>query len=50
MAIDLAVPSSATAVVFDRHNGPLEVQRERPVATPEVGEVLVKIAYTGVCR
>lgn len=44
------VPKVATAVVFDQHKGPLRVEREWPVLEPEVGEVLVKIAYSGVCR
>lgn len=44
------VPKVATAVVFDQHKGPLRVEREWPVVEPEVGEVLVKIAYSGVCR
>lgn len=44
------VPKFATAVVFDRHRGPLRVERELHVVKPEVGEVLVKIAYSGVCR
>lgn len=44
------VPKTALAIVFDEHDGPLRVEREHLVATPEVGEVLVRIAYTGVCR
>lgn len=46
----LTVPKVATAVVFDQHKGPLRVERKWPVVEPEVGEVLVKIAYSGVCR
>ncbi|GAA5965302.1 hypothetical protein JCM8115_002247 [Rhodotorula mucilaginosa] len=44
------VPKVATAVVFDQHKGPLRVEREWPVVEPQVGEVLVKIAYSGVCH
>ncbi|POY76684.1 hypothetical protein BMF94_0276 [Rhodotorula taiwanensis] len=44
------VPKTALAIVFDEHDGPLRVEREHLVATPEVGEVLVRIAYTGVCH
>lgn len=44
------VPQTATAVVFDEHKGPLRIERDRPVVQPQVGEVLVKVAYSGVCR
>lgn len=46
----LTVPKVATAVLFDQHKGPLRVERKWPIVEPEVGEVLVKIAYSGVCR
>ncbi|KWU46490.1 GroES-like protein [Rhodotorula sp. JG-1b] len=46
----LTVPKVATAVVFDQHKGPLRVERKWPIVEPEVGEVLVKIAYSGVCH
>ncbi|GAA5882563.1 hypothetical protein JCM3774_002350 [Rhodotorula dairenensis] len=47
---DHAVPETATAVVFDEHKGALRVERNWPVVQPEVGEVLVKVAYSGVCH
>ncbi|KAF4150278.1 Zinc-binding dehydrogenase [Phytophthora infestans] len=47
------IPKTQTAVMYEADNSPLQVREDWPVAQPEdlkAGEVLVRIAYTGVCH
>jgi propanol-preferring alcohol dehydrogenase len=47
------IPKTQTAVVFEKHNGPLFVKTDHPVVQQKdlkPGEALVKIVYTGVCH
>ncbi|GAA6051168.1 hypothetical protein JCM3770_002571 [Rhodotorula araucariae] len=47
------IPKTATAVVFDECNGPIRVDKDHKVVQPDElkpGEVLVKVAFTGVCH
>lgn len=47
------IPKTQTAVVFEKNNAPLQVRKDWPVVQPEdlkPGEVLVRLAYSGVCH
>jgi propanol-preferring alcohol dehydrogenase len=47
------IPKTQTAVVFEENNAPLQVRKDWPVTQPEdlkPGEVLVRLAYSGVCH
>ncbi|GAA5978848.1 hypothetical protein JCM11641_003585 [Rhodosporidiobolus odoratus] len=47
------IPQEATAVVFKEQNGPILIDKKHKVTQPKdlkPGEVLVKIAYSGVCH
>lgn len=47
------IPKTQTAVVFDKNNAPLQVRKDWPVVQPselKPGEVLVRLAYSGVCH
>ncbi|KAG2819069.1 Alcohol dehydrogenase 2 [Phytophthora cactorum] len=47
------IPKTQTAVVFEKNNDPLQVRKDWPVTQPEdlkPGEVLVRLAYSGVCH
>ncbi|GAA5996310.1 zinc-dependent alcohol dehydrogenase [Rhodotorula paludigena] len=47
------IPEAATAVVFDKCNGPIRVDKSHKVVQPNElapGEVLVRVEYTGVCH
>ncbi|KAL4160588.1 alcohol dehydrogenase [Phytophthora ramorum] len=47
------VPKTQTAVMYEADNAPLQVREDWPVVQPEdlkPGEVLVRMAYTGVCH
>uniref|UniRef100_H3G6U0 alcohol dehydrogenase n=2 Tax=Phytophthora ramorum TaxID=164328 RepID=H3G6U0_PHYRM len=47
------VPKTQTAVMYEADNAPLQVREDWPVVQPEdlkAGEVLVRMAYTGVCH
>lgn len=45
------VPNTMRALVLSRFGGPEElVPASRPVPTPGPGEVLIRIAYCGICR
>ncbi|GMF21187.1 unnamed protein product [Phytophthora lilii] len=47
------IPKTQTAVMYEADNAPLQVRDDWPVVQPEdlkPGEVLVRIAYTGVCH
>ncbi|GAA6026970.1 hypothetical protein JCM8097_006004 [Rhodosporidiobolus ruineniae] len=46
-------PKTATAIVFEEHNGPIKVVKDHNVVQPnelKPGEVLVRVEYTGVCH
>ncbi|CEG38920.1 zinc-dependent alcohol dehydrogenase [Plasmopara halstedii] len=48
-----AIPKTQTAVIYEADNAPLQVRDDWPVVQPEAlqpGEILVRIAYTGVCH
>ncbi|KAG3175225.1 hypothetical protein JG687_00010915 [Phytophthora cactorum] len=47
------IPKTQTAVMYEADNSPLQVREDWPVVQPKdlkPGEVLVRIAYTGVCH
>ncbi|RLN46096.1 hypothetical protein BBJ29_006203 [Phytophthora kernoviae] len=47
------IPMTQTAVMYEADNAPLQVRHDWPVKQPEdlePGEVLVRVAYTGVCH
>ncbi|RLN21105.1 hypothetical protein BBJ28_00001611 [Nothophytophthora sp. Chile5] len=47
------IPKTQTAVMYEAPNAPLQVRTDWPVTQPEEltpGQVLVRIAYTGVCH
>ncbi|EGZ24481.1 hypothetical protein PHYSODRAFT_487842 [Phytophthora sojae] len=47
------IPKTQTAVMYEADNAPLQVRHDWPVVQPEElkpGEVLVRMAYTGVCH
>ncbi|RLN96820.1 hypothetical protein BBJ28_00021700 [Nothophytophthora sp. Chile5] len=47
------IPKTQTAVVFEKNNAPLQVRKDWPVTQPKdlkPGEVLVRLAYSGVCH
>lgn len=47
------IPKTQTAVIYESNNAPLQVRDDWPVVQPaalQPGEVLVRIAYTGVCH
>ncbi|GAA6026975.1 hypothetical protein JCM8097_006009 [Rhodosporidiobolus ruineniae] len=47
------IPKTATAIVFEEHNGPIKVVKDHKVVQPnelKPGEVLVRVEYTGVCH
>ncbi|KAM0755874.1 putative ADH1-alcohol dehydrogenase I [Meredithblackwellia eburnea MCA 4105] len=49
----MSIPKTQTAVVFEKHNGPLLVKRDHPVVQQKdlkPGEALVRVAYSGVCH
>lgn len=48
----IQIPLTQTAVVFEKHGGPLLVKQDWPVVQPKdlkPGEALVKLFYSGVC-
>uniref|UniRef100_K3WH66 alcohol dehydrogenase n=1 Tax=Globisporangium ultimum (strain ATCC 200006 / CBS 805.95 / DAOM BR144) TaxID=431595 RepID=K3WH66_GLOUD len=47
------IPKTQTAIVFEKNNAPLQVRKDWPVVQPselKPGEVLVRLAYSGVCH
>lgn len=47
------IPKTQTAVVFEKNKEPLQVRKDWPVVQPselKPGEVLVRMAYSGVCH
>ncbi|KAG9410978.1 alcohol dehydrogenase [Aphanomyces cochlioides] len=47
------IPKTQTAVVFEKNNAPLQVRKDWPVVQPDnlkPGQVLVRLAYSGVCH
>ncbi|TYZ60661.1 hypothetical protein PybrP1_002741, partial [[Pythium] brassicae (nom. inval.)] len=47
------IPKTQTAVVFEKNKAPLQVRKDWPVVQPselQPGEVLVRMAYSGVCH
>ncbi|KAL3665607.1 hypothetical protein V7S43_009641 [Phytophthora oleae] len=47
------IPKTQTAVVFEKNNAPLQVRKDWPVTQQKdlkPGEVLVRLAYSGVCH
>ncbi|ETP26817.1 hypothetical protein F441_00583, partial [Phytophthora nicotianae CJ01A1] len=47
------IPKTQTAVVFENNNAPLQVRKDWPVTQQKdlkPGEVLVRLAYSGVCH
>ncbi|KAM0753868.1 putative ADH1-alcohol dehydrogenase I [Meredithblackwellia eburnea MCA 4105] len=49
----MSIPKTQTAVVFEKHNGPLLVKKDHPVVQQKdlkPGEALVRVVYSGVCH
>lgn len=47
------IPKTQTAIVFEKNNAPIQVRKDWPVVQPselKPGEVLVRLAYSGVCH
>ncbi|POM75672.1 Alcohol dehydrogenase [Phytophthora palmivora] len=47
------IPKTQTAVIYEADNAPLQIREDWSVVQPEnlkPGEVLIRIAYTGVCH